>query len=226
MPEEKPPEEKAGEKSGAAEKEKASTETPGEKGEKTDDEKFLEIEGMGSVKVADVIALKKAQTGLERERNELRDKHAALEKKIQEIQDKDLSDDEKFRKEMEEERKSLLSDKIAIELEKAGISIDSSALNLGVEKLSEVSSAVKNFVEKYPGLVSKEEKKPGTETKPPAPAGGSPGETPPALDKEKEWLARLKVAEAKGDLAEVDKIKAEINAHRGRESSEVGAATL
>ena len=194
---------------------------PGAEGKETAE--FLEIEGMGQVKVEDVKALKTAQTGLEKERNDLKTKVADLEKTIQEAQNKGLSEEEKFRKELAEERKSLLDDKISLELEKAGITVDRAALNLGVEKVSEVSAAVARFAEKYPGLVKKEV--PGNPS-PPAPAGGSPGETPPALDKEKEWLARLKAAEKAQDLGEVKKIQAEIDAHRGRETSDKGASTL
>jgi len=205
----------------SGEKEKGTTPDPGAEGK--GDETFIEVEGMGKVRAQDVKGLKTAQIGLEKERNDLRARYDELEKKVKEAEDKNLSEEEKFRKELAEERKSLLDDKISLELEKAGIIVDKSALNLGVTKLSEVSPAVAAFALKYPGLVKKEvPAKPET----PAPAGGSPGESPPGLDKMKEWETRLKAAEISGDLKEVRKIEAEYNAYRGRESTGGGVNTL
>ena len=215
------------------EKDKEKTPDPGAKGEgddKKEEAGFLEVEGMGKVTPDDVKGLKAAQTGLEKERNDLRDQVSALEKQKKETEDKDLSDEDKRKKEYEEERaalaedrKVLIDEKLALAFTKAGITVPHTAFNVEVSKLSEVSAAVAEFAEKYPGLVKKED--PGKPEKP-APAGGSPGETPPALDKEKEWLARMEAAEKTGDLAELKKIKAEIDAYRGRDALDKGAASL
>jgi len=210
---------------------------PGPGGEKGSDgtpkpSEFFIIEGMGKVTPEDVKAIGAAKSGLEKTvRTQKREIADLREGKPPEPPAPKPGDPpkgtpdpalEELRKTIAADRNELIREKIKLRLEAKGIKIDPKFLNIKVEKLSDVDDAVQGFIDENETLVSlfaneKGNPNPGNEPQGPKPPGrtNTPGNPPPAPDKEAEIRSKFDKAAATGDQKLWDQANAELAEFRG-----------
>jgi len=210
---------------------------PGSEGVKSMDgtpkpSEFFIIEGMGKVTPADVVAISTAKSSLEKSLRTVKREKADLEQKVgppttpAKPGDPPPSKDpelEGMKKQIAEDRQELIREKIQIRLAKHGIEIDPRFLNIRAEKLSDVDDAVQGFIDANETLVSMFKKKgEGTQNEGNKPNGtvpprrtDSPGNPPPATDKEAEIKSKFDQASATGDEKLWNEANKELAEYRG-----------